>query len=215
MAELCTNRYSLAVKEDSPLTVDKDVLVALAKLGMQNSRITRKATSRILSRPNELSSEGLVECMTSLARLGEDVSPIYALLKPRLRHTSQTLLVDLLPALVNCFGVIDSNLILHEARAAHDTVSRFKSRFVLSAAFLLEDTLLLETLATHDLKRIDELLDFRCAIKEKPTSGCFVKLKSFDLKRTDVSGLFNTQLVELRARETKMRKPRKKNINTP
>ena len=216
MAELCMNRYSLSVKDESPLVIDKDILSALAKLGMQNSRIIKKATNRVLLRPSEVSSFDLVHIIISLARLGSDITPIYKILKSRLsdRHSyiNPNLVTDTLPAIVSCLGAIDCAFVIQEANG-RDEMSQFKSRFALFSSYLLEREKFeseLRKLSFQELIRIEALLEGSTPVNEMATSGCFVKVKYMDLQRIGICGLFNTNIVRYKQEKASVDVPNKK-----
>ena len=203
MSELCMNRYSLSIKDDSPLEIDRDVLYALAKLGLQNARIIKKATNRFLARPDELALSDLVHAMNSLARLGSDLTPIYKIVKSRLSsqiHPS-ALVIDLLPSLVSCVEVIDCALILREVRERADSLSRFKSRFSIFGCYLLETEKFqseMNKMPLDGLRKIDSILRETSEVIEAGSSGCFVKVKAMDLHLSNICDIFNTHLVEMK-----------------
>lgn len=216
MAELCMNRYSLSVKDESPLVIDRDILSALAKLGMHNSRIIKKATNRVLSRSTEVSSSDLVHIINSLARLGSDITPLYKILKCRLsdRHSNinPNLVTDTLPAIVSCLGVIDCAWIIQEAKG-RDEMSQFKSRFALFSSYLLERDEFESALrkkSIEELSRIEAILDGSSPVNEKATTGCFVKVKAMDLQRMGICGLFNTNIVRYKLEKASVDVPNKK-----
>ena len=208
MADLCLNRYSLWAKDDIPIAIERDMLVALSRFQMINARVARKAAHRIVAHQSEMSTEDLVEVLSSRNRLGMDTAPLWRTVKAHRTNGLESVADTVAASLVNVFGVVDPEFVFKScttlgrftaSASREETVRAYRHVFGVSSLALLEPTIfdaLMSRLPVADLRAIDELVsETQKVVTVKPQPHTFLKQKSVALHRATIAGLLETQLV--------------------
>ena len=221
MVDLCLNRYSLCVKDDAAgVEMDRDILVAIARLRIQNSSVIRKAVNKINSSVDRLDIKSIVQIVGSLHVLGTaDSSIVWRAVRPRyfskLPLHSSSVLADLSVALgpIDPDFCVDAAVIsahrLEDASSGEDSVVAFKHRLSLTNLSLTDAPTFMEAMARlekKDLEAVETLLEVgEKYVDLKSPVGSFVQSRSLELTRRNVCGIFLTKVASW-----KDRKPRKK-----
>jgi hypothetical protein len=206
MAELCLNRYSLWAKEEVPVSVERDMLVSLARLNMANPRIARKALYRIISKHSEISTCELAEALSSINRLGMDVGPLWRTLKVHRATGIRELSAAASASLANVFGVIDPAFVMKSAANSElqsadrfELVKAYQHLHALTALCVLEPAVFnscAHALSVSELRNLEHLVDAtQSRVTLKPQPYTYLKQRTVSLTRTSVGGLLETQLV--------------------
>ena len=206
MADLCLNRYSLWAKEEVPVSVERDMLVSLARLNMANPRIARKALYRIISKHSEISTCELAEALSSINRLGMDVGPLWRTLKVHRATGIRELSAAASASLANVFGVIDPAFVMKSAANSElqsadrfELVKAYQHLHALTALCVLEPAVFnscARALSVSELRTLEHLVDAtQSRVTLKPQPYTYLKQRTVSLTRTTVGGLLETQLV--------------------
>jgi hypothetical protein len=211
MIELCLNRYSLCIKDDSCIDSDKDILSALARLRINNHRIIRKIACKIASGSASLSEESLAEILGSLGVLDVDTISLWSLLKRRkfrnLSELSPQTLSDLavsvgswdvafcLQAIANCEMRMSST---DEQSQYSGSLVGYKNTLGLLNIALTQPAKLsvgLSRLSFDELEAIQSMTErVQKTLELKKPSGGFIENNFFEFLPVNVSGVFLTNL---------------------
>jgi hypothetical protein len=214
MVELCLNRYSLCTKDEMSVDIDKDVLVALARLRINNPRIIKRCLHRIFLNWNRLSIDALIQVLGSATVLGCETSQLWRLVKMRyfkdVSAHSSCVLSDLVSLMclvdpeftIQAACVVADQLSSSDELSFNDTIVSHKVSWALACMGLSIPTRfesILGRLSLDDLRSLESLLVIareKCEVKSP--LGVFISSKQFSLSRKQIQGLFATQMVDLK-----------------
>lgn len=211
MVELCLNRYSLSAKDEIPVDIDKDVLIALARLGLVNNRVIKRSYAKILLHVSRIGPESIVQILGSLWVLGSDPGPLWRIAKLRYFrdlsvHTS-TILCDL-STIVGLydpkFAIEAAAVVARRMQSVESSLEQsshaFKHSMSLSSLCMFEPVKFekaIQQLSTTDLADLDRMLSTAMDSTEmKPALGTFISSKDFSFTKKRIGGLFLTQIME-------------------
>ena len=219
MVDLCLNRYSLCVKDDMGVEMDRDVLASLARLRIPNLRVIRKAQQKITCNPHRLHLDSIVEVMGSLHVLGADTSEVWRSIRSKYFndlsvHSSKThsdlssvlgpMETDLcVKAAVICSNRLSGN----PETVPEDLIVCYKHAMTLTTLSLTEPEKFqtaLRKLSVSDLISIQRLMTLsHSSVEPKNSVGTFIKSRSLELSKTNIGGLFVTQLASVKTKPEK------------
>lgn len=209
MVELCFNRYSLGSKETTPIDVEKDILVSLARLQITSPRIVKKVCHRLLARFDQLSLKDCVQVMTSLHALQADTPAFWKATKSKWLSDPSLVSTHNLASLGIASDIeflIASAVVVGRRFGSQppemrklDLVDAYKFRFAMTRSALVEPTEFiscLETLTVSELRAMRHLWSVpEDAITEQLKGSFLAGMDSLGLRKVSVSGLFTTQIV--------------------
>ena len=212
MIELCLNRYSLCVKDDLSVEIDRDVLLAMARLRIPNARVIKMASSKIAARTHQLDVDSLARILGSLSVLGIDSSAIWRATKRRYFADLSLHPTAILSDLGIAIGSFDIDFSVKAAASCAmrsmgirnevytESVGAYKHALNLTALNLTETErfeMALSKLSVEELKALQRLLKLSSeSVEIKQPPGSFLECRPYELTRKNVSGLFSTQLIQ-------------------
>jgi len=209
MVELCLNRYSLCAKDDLSVEIDRDVLLAIARLRIPNSRVIRMTSAKIVSKSDRLDAESFVKVLGSLSVLNADPSAIWRSAKRRYFADLSPHPTSLLSDLAIAIGSLDMEFSVKAAAVCGlrnpgigfaDSVCALKHALNLTVLNLTENDSFEAVLRKHsveELRAIQKLLKLpKETVELKPPTGTYLKCRTWEFTRVNVAGLFTTQLMQ-------------------